>query len=335
MLNNWSNIYFAHPNLLWLIPVCLVFFVLWFVYRHQKQYGSFIFTTTAMWQNYSSWKGKFLTILPLLRFLTIAAIVVALARPQTSSSDQKIKAYGIDMVLSMDVSLSMLARDFIPDRLEAAKDVASKFIANRPNDRIGLVIFSGESFTQVPITTDHKIVQQQLDKIKYGLLQDGTAIGLGIGTAINRLKNSPAKSKVIILMTDGVNTAGEIDPMIAAEAAEKFNVKIYTIGIGSKGNAEMPYFTRTGEIKYGNFPVEIDEKLLTDISNLTGGKYYRAENKKELSAIYADIDQLEKTEIESSQTINITELFYPFAAFAIFLLFIEQVLKFTLLRTFP
>jgi len=335
MLNNWSNIHFAHPKLLWFIPVLLLLLALWLVYRYKKQYGTFIFTTTAMWQNYSSWKAKLLILLPILRFLTITAIIIALARPQTTSSEQKVKAYGIDMVLSMDVSLSMLARDFVPDRLEAAKDVASKFIANRPNDRIGLVVFSGESFTQVPITTDHKIVQQQLEKVKYGLLKDGTAIGLGIGTAINRLKDSPAKSKVIILMTDGVNTAGEIDPIIAAELAEKYQIKVYTIGIGTQGNANTPYFNRNGQIEYGKFPVEIDEQLLTDISNLTGGKYYRAESKKELSAIYADIDQLEKTEIESSQTINITELFYPFAALAIILLFIEQILKFTFLRTFP
>ena len=335
MLSNWSNINFAHPILLWLIPVLLLFFVSWYYLRNKKQYGSFSISNTAMWQNYSSWKGKLLIILPILRFLTICFIIIALARPQTTSSEQKIKAYGIDIVLSMDVSLSMLARDFVPDRLEAAKDVASKFIANRPNDRVGLVIFSGESFTQVPITSDHKIVQTQLSKIKYGLLEDGTAIGLGIGTAINRLKDSPAKSKVIILMTDGVNNWGEIDPMIAAEAAKQFGIKIYTIGIGTIGEAQMPYFTQTGQVNYANLPVEIDEKLLTDISKMTGGSYYRADSKEKLTSIYNAIDLLEKTAIDSSQTLNITELFYPLAAIAILLLFIEQALKFTLLRTFP
>lgn len=335
MLNSWSNIHFAHPILLWLIPILLLLFAVWFYFRYKKQYANFKFSTTEMWNNGDAWRGKLLTVLPILRFLTLCAIIVALARPQTTSNDVKVKAYGIDMVLSLDVSFSMLARDFKPDRLEAAKNVAAKFIANRPSDRIGLVIFGGESFTQVPITTDHKIVQSQLAKIKYGRLIDGTAIGLGLGSAINRLKVSPAKSKVIILMTDGVNNWGEIDPMMAAEAAKAFDIKIYTIGIGSKGMAPSPFGSSTGEIIYKNAKVEIDEALLTDISKLTNGKYFRATNNTELSSIYNEIDELEKTEIESSQTINVTELFYPFAAIAIFLLFLEQVLKFTFLRIFP
>jgi len=265
----------------------------------------------------------------------MAFIIIALARPQSTSTDEKITSYGIDLVISMDVSSSMLAQDFKPDRLEAAKEVASNFIANRPNDRIGLVIFGGESFTQVPITTDHKIVQSQLKKIKNGLLVDGTAIGMGIGTAINRLKDSEAESKVIILMTDGVNNAGLIDPRTAAEAAIQYDVKVYTIGIGTKGEAYMPaYLLPNGTVKYDYLPVEIDEDLLTEIAQTTGGKYYRATDKKSLGNIYAEIDQLEKTEIESSQTVNVKELFYIFAAIAMLLLFTEQVLKYTLLRTF-
>jgi Ca-activated chloride channel family protein len=335
MLNSWLHLDFAHPKLLWLIPTLVLVFAFWFYFRYKKQYASLNVSSTKMWTKYKSFRGSLLPILPVLRFFSMAFIIIALARPQSTSTDEKITSYGIDLVISMDVSSSMLAQDFKPDRLEAAKEVASNFIANRPNDRIGLVIFGGESFTQVPITTDHKIVQSQLKKIKNGLLVDGTAIGMGIGTAINRLKDSEAESKVIILMTDGVNNAGLIDPRTAAEAAIQYDVKVYTIGIGTKGEAYMPaYLLPNGTVKYDYLPVEIDEDLLTEIAQTTGGKYYRATDKKSLGNIYAEIDQLEKTEIESSQTVNVKELFYIFAAIAMLLLFTEQVLKYTLLRTF-
>lgn len=335
MFSSLFNMDFAHPKILWLLLVLVAGFVLWFYFLYKKQYGSLLVANTQMWQNYKSLRGSLLPVLPILRFFTIALIIIALARPQSTSTDQKINSYGIDLVVSMDVSSSMLAQDFKPDRLEAAKDVASKFIANRPNDRIGLVIFGGESFTQVPITSDHKIVQAQLTKIKNGLLADGTAIGMGIGTGVNRLKESEAKSKVIILMTDGVNNTGLIDPITAAEAAMQYHVKIYTIGIGKKGEAFMPaYLMPDGTVKYDYLPVEIDEKLLNEIAEMTGGKYYRATDKKTLESIYAEIDLLEKTEIESSQTLNVTELFYPFAALAIVFLFVEQVLKLTVFRSF-
>lgn len=336
MISSWSNIEFAHPWVLYLIPVLALLFGFWFYFSFKKQHASFQIADTSMWSNYSSWRGNLLPVLPILRFLSLALILVALARPQSSSTDENIKTFGIDMVLSMDVSSSMLAQDFKPDRLEAAKEVASRFIQNRPNDRMGLVIFGSESFTQVPITTDHKIVQSQLSKVKNGLLADGTAIGMGIGTAVNRLKDSPSKSKVIVLMTDGVNNSGLIDPITAAEAAIQYDVKIYSIGIGTQGEAYMPaYLNEDGSFEYDYLPVEIDEELLKEISSSTGGAYYRATDRQSLEEIYAEIDQLEKTEIETSQTVRIKELFYPFAALALLFLFIEQGLKFSILRTFP
>lgn len=334
MLNSLTDIQFAHPKLLWLLPVLLTLAIVWFYFRYKKSYGSIAVPSLAMFKNYTSWRGALLPVLPFLRFLALSAIIIALARPQSSSTENRINSFGIDLVISMDISSSMLAQDFNPNRLEVAKEVASEFIAQRPNDRIGLAIFSGESFTQVPITTDHKIVQSQLGKIKNGLLEDGTAIGMGIGTGVNRLKDSKAKSKVIILMTDGVNNAGLIDPIIATEAALQYDVKIYTIGIGTKGKAYMPaYKMPDGSVKYDYMPVEIDEDLLTKIADMTGGNYYRATDKKSLEAIYEEIDTLEKTEIESSQSVRVAELFYPFAALALLLLFAEQFLKHTILRT--
>ena len=336
MLNNWSNIHFAQPLFLWLILGLVILFGLWFYFNYKKYYPSFTLSNSKAIQDLESWKGKFLPILPLLRFLTLALILIALARPQSSSTEENIKTYGIDMVISMDVSLSMLAQDFKPNRLEAAKNTAAQFIENRSEDRIGLVIFGGESFTQVPITTDHKIVQSQLAKIKYGLIADGTAIGMGIGTAVNRLKDSESESKVVILLTDGVNNTGLIDPKTAAELAVSFGIKIYTIGIGSSGEAYTPLYPKPdGTFEYGYYPVEIDEALLQEIAQQTGGKYYRAKSTDALESIYAEIDQLEKTEIETSQTVKTKELFYPFVGFALLLLFVEQLLKYTLLRVFP
>ncbi len=336
MLNSWTDIEFAHPWILYFIPVLAMLFGLWFYFRYKDQTASFSISDTSMWSNYTSWRGKLLPLLHVLRFLSLALILVALARPQSSSTEENIKTFGIDMVLSMDVSSSMLAQDFKPDRLEAAKEVASRFIQARPNDRMGVVIFGGESFTQVPITTDHKIVQSQLSKIKNGLIADGTAIGMGIGTAVNRLKDSPAESKVIILMTDGVNNSGLIDPLTAAETAIQYDIKVYAIGIGTQGEAYMPaYLMPDGSFEYDYLPVEIDEELLKEIASSTGGSYYRALDRQSLEDIYEEIDLLEKTAIETSQTVRVKELFYPFAALAILFLFIEQGLKFTLLRTFP
>ncbi|MGB1315343.1 MAG: vWA domain-containing protein [Chitinophagales bacterium] len=333
MWNKFMSFKFANPEYLWAIPVIIILAILWFVFLRKQRFAKITLSSTAAIDNKTSFKGILLQTLPLLRLLSIIALIIAMARPQTFDSDEKVKTMGIDIVLSMDVSASMLAKDFKPNRMEAAKEVASNFIEARPNDRMGLVVFSGESFTQVPVTTDHLIVQEQLAKIKHGLLAQGTAIGMGIATGVNRLKNSDAKSKVIILMTDGVNNAGLIDPKLATEAANQFDVKIYTIGVGSKGKALMPIgMNPNGTFQYGYADGEIDEKLLKEVAKETGGKYYRATNKESLEEIYSEIDILEKTEIVSSQTVRKTEEFYPFAFFSLLFLLIEFVIRHLVIR---
>jgi Ca-activated chloride channel homolog len=332
----WNNIQFAHPWLLIAIPIMLVLLVAWYYFAYKKQYATITLSTTKGLENHHSARGRLKALLPALRFLALSALIVALARPQSTSIDEKTSTLGIDIVLSLDISGSMLARDFKPDRLQATKKVARDFIQSRPNDRVGLVLFAGESFTQVPITSDHKVVLNQLEKIEYGLLKDGTAIGMGIGTAVNRLKDSKAKSKVIILMTDGENNAGLIDPITATEAAMQFDVKIYTIGVGSKGQALMPaYMLPNGELKFEYMDVNIDEDLLITIADMTGGNYYRAQNEKELKAIYEEIDRLEKTEIESSRSVRVSEKFHSFAALALILVLLELTLRYTVLRSYP
>jgi Ca-activated chloride channel homolog len=332
----WNNIQFAHPWLLIAIPIMLVLLVAWYYFAYKKQHATITLSTTKGLENHHAARGRLKAILPVLRYLALSALIVALARPQSTSTDEKTSTLGIDIVISIDISGSMLARDFKPDRLQATKKVAREFIQSRPNDRVGLVVFAGESFTQVPITSDHKVVLSQLEKIEYGLLQDGTAIGMGIGTAVNRLKDSKAKSKVIILMTDGENNAGLIDPITATEAAMQFGVKIYTIGVGSKGQALMPaYRLPNGELKFEYMPVNIDEDLLITIADMTGGNYYRAQNEKELKAIYEEIDRLEKTEIESSRSVRVSEKFHPFAALALMLVLLELTLRYTVLRSYP
>jgi len=327
---------FANPEYLWTIPVVAALMILWWFFNRKKEYTSIKMASLEVFKGKSSFRGKLKQIIPIFRLLAIISLIIAIARPQTTNSEEKIKSYGIDIVLSLDVSASMLAKDFKPNRLEAAKEVASEFIDKRQNDRIGLVIFSGESFTQVPVTTDHLIVKEQLKKIKYGFLSQGTAIGMGIATGVNRLKNSKAKSKIIVLMTDGVNNAGLIDPMLATETANQFGVKVYTIGIGSKGQALMPIGMKpNGQFQYGYAKGEIDEKLLKEVANATGGKYFRATGNKSLKEIYDEIDKLEKTEIVSSQTIRKTEEFYPFAFFALFILLLEMLFRYLVVRSYP
>lgn len=325
---------FANPEFLWAIPIVIVIGVLWYFLSRNKQYSRITISSIKAFENEKSVQADFLKYLPLLRILGLVLLLVALARPQTFDSDEKVNTFGIDIVLSMDVSASMLAQDFKPNRLEAAKKVASEFVTGRENDRFGLVVFSGESFTQVPVTTDHLIVQEQLRKIQYGFLSQGTAIGMGIATGVNRLKNSTSKSKVIILMTDGVNNAGTIDPKLALEAANQYDIKIYTIGVGSKGKAMMPVgVDANGKFQYGLADGEIDEPLLKEIAKETGGIYFRATDNSSLKAIYEKIDLLEKTEIETSQTVRSTEEFYPFALFAAALLLLEAILRYIILKT--
>ena len=269
-----------------------------------------------------------------LEVLAIVLLVVALARPQSSNSWQTYTSEGIDIVLALDVSGSMLARDFTPDRLEAAKEVATKFILERPQDKIGLVIFAGESFTQCPLTADQAVLVNLLRDVKSGMIEDGTAIGLGLANAVNRLKDSPAKSKVVILLTDGVNNRGAVAPATAAELARTYGIRVYTIGVGTYGEAPYPVPTPFG-VQLQNVPVEIDEEVLQQIAALTGGKYFRATDNDKLKQIYQEIDQLEKSKIEVKHFSKKNEQYFVFGLAGLCLLIVQVLLRYTLLRKIP
>jgi len=266
-----------------------------------------------------------------LRCLALAVLIVAISRPQSSLSWQNSTTEGIDIVIASDISGSMLAEDFTPNRMEAGKNIAIDFIKNRPNDRIGLVIFSGESFTQCPLTIDHEVLINLFKDIKNGMIDDGTAIGMGLATAVNRLKESDTKSKVIILLTDGSNNTGSIPPITAAEIAKQFGVRVYTVGLGTRGMAPYPVQTPMG-IQYQRVPVDVDEGTLTKIAEITGGKYFRATNNSTLKNIYDQIDKLEKAKIDVTQYHKKTELFFPFALIALGFLLLEFVLKNTVFK---
>ena len=271
-----------------------------------------------------------------MRSVSIILLLISIARPQTSFDEEKMTTEGIDIVLAMDLSASMLAKDFSPNRLEASKKEAMAFIDERLHDRIGMVVFSGESFTQCPVTIDHTILKNQLSLVKNGLLEDGTAIGMGLATAVQRLKESQAKSKVVILMTDGVNNKGLIDPLTACDIAMQYKVRVYTIGIGTNGKAMTPVaMTPDGQLIYDLADVQIDESLLTDIAKKTGGQYFRATNNKKLKEIYNQIDKLEKTKIEVSAFERKTEKFYAFAFFAGIFLLLDVLLRYTILKSAP
>lgn len=327
-----QHLSFAQPYyflLLLLLPL-----ILWWQWKTKaKQQPSFRLSTL---QSISSLKPtlrlRFRPILILLRAMAFVALVVALARPQSSNVSESVDSDGIDIVLSIDVSGSMMAEDLKPNRIEAAKKVATDFVNKRANDRIGLVIFSGESFTQCPITIDHNIVKEQIEAMKSGMLQDGTAIGMGLATAVDRLRNSKAKSKIIILLTDGVNNTGLIDPSTALEIAKAYKLRVYCIGVGSRGEAPYPMQTPMG-IQKQMVPVEIDEALLKNISAQTGGKYFRATSNNSLSSIYKEIDQLEKSKVEVSSFKHFTDLFLPFALIALVCLALEMLLRYTVYRS--
>jgi Ca-activated chloride channel family protein len=281
-----------------------------------------------------SWKVRLRHLPFVLRMLAFSLFVVSLARPQSKSSWQDLHTEGIDIMMGIDVSASMLAKDLKPNRLEAAKNVATDFIANRPDDRLGLVIFSGESFTQCPLTSDHSVLVNLFSQVRTGVLEDGTAIGMGLASAINRLKDSKAKSKVVILLTDGVNNAGAVSPLLAAELAKPYNIRVYTIGVGSRGSAYAPVRVYpNGEYIYDYVKVEIDEKVLNQIASLTGGKYFRATNNNSLKKIYAEIDKMEKTIVEEKQYSKRTELFRPLALFAAALLLIDFLLRLSVFKS--
>lgn len=329
MLKFWHDISFANPGFLWLL--LLLPPLAWYLWYFRNKYRASV-RFYSMTQFNTSIHGLkwFLAIFnPYLRILALAFFIVAMARPQTSSSWQDISSEGIDIVISLDISTSMLAEDLKPNRLEASKDVAIDFIDERPNDRIGLVVFSGESFTQCPLTTDHDVLKNLFKDLKCGMLKDGTAVGLGLATAINRLKESQAKSKVIILLTDGSNNAGEMAPLTAADIARKFGIRVYTIGVGTKGLAPYPFKDPlSGRTVYQNVEVRIDEKTMQDISSASGGKYFRATSTSKLKKIYKEIDQLEKTKFEVNEFKNKQEAFFPFALIGFTFVLLELLIKY-------
>ncbi len=329
-----QGITFANPYFLWLlllVPAMAAFRIFYL----SKKTSQVKYSGTGPFKGIKPTLRQRFTMLPfVLRLLAFALAIVAIARPQSTSSGQNVTTEGIDIVMAIDVSSSMLAEDLKPNRIEAAKKVAESFIDSRPNDRVGLVIFGGESFTQCPLTTDHAVLKNLLGSIESGLLADGTAIGEGLATAVNRIRKSTAKSKVIILLTDGVNNIGAIAPETAGEIAKTFGIRVYTIGVGTRGLAPYPFKTPFG-IQYQNTEVQIDEEVLQKIANETDGKYFRATNTPKLKEIYDSIDKLEKTKIDVTEFRNHTEEFYPWALAALLLLCIDPVLRFTIFKSIP
>lgn len=334
MLYDWlQHIKFAHPAFFGLL-LLLILPVYWYMKKGRQKQGTLLISSVKSFAGTKSWKNTFRHVPFICRMLALTCLILALARPQLRNDEQFTTGEGIDIVLCLDISGSMLAQDFTPNRMEAAKNVASTFIDGRPTDRIGLVIFSGESFTMCPLTTDRSVLKTQLSNVQSGLLEDGTAIGDGLATSVERLQSSKAKTKVIILLTDGENNGGFIDPNAAKEIAKSIGVRVYTVGVGSEGYAQVPIQTPGGVIVQRQ-KVNIDEKLLTQIASETGGKYFRAKDNESLSAIYKEIDQLEKSKIEISTFTHYSEQFFPFALAAAAFLLLEFVLRFTFFRKFP
>ena len=332
ILDYFRNIVFSQPvffGLFIIIPV-LIF---WYIKNYNRQNASVKVSVLAA-HGLQSFKTSMRHLPFILRVLCLCFIIMALARPQTKNDEERAEGEGIDIVLCIDVSGSMTARDFQPNRLEAAKQVAAEFIDKRPTDRIGIVIFSGESFTLCPLTTDRGVLLSAVRSIRNGLLEDGTAIGAGLSTSVDRLRNSGGKSKVVLLLTDGVNNGGLIDPKTAKEIAKTFSIKVYTIGVGSDGYAPQPVNTPLGVVME-NQKVNIDEKLMNEIATETGGRYFRARDNQSLTTIYSTIDKLEKSKVEIINTIRYQEKFYPFIIAALFLLFLEVLLRYTVFRKFP
>ena len=326
---------FANPNYLYLL-LLLIPLIAWYVLKLRKKQASLQVSTIQAFDAPNARTFKvYMRHLPfMLRMLAIAVIIVILARPQSTNSWENRNTEGIDIMLVMDISTSMLAEDLKPNRLEAAKSVAATFINGRPNDNIGLVVFSGESFTQCPLTTDHAVLLNLFKDIQSGMIEDGTAIGLGLANAVRGIKDSKAISRVIILLTDGVNNRGEIAPVTAAEIARTFGLRVYTIGVGTRGTAPHPYKTPYG-IQYVNQPVEIDEDIMKQIASTTGGQYFRATDNSSLKAIYEEIDQMEKTKIKVEQYSKKQEEYKPLALLVFVLLFFELLFRNTLFRNIP
>lgn len=326
---------FANPTYLYLL-LLLIPLVAWYIYKLSKSQATMQVSSTEAFDasGMRSWK-VYLRHLPFaLRMLAVAFLIIVLARPQSTDSWQNSSTEGIDIVMAMDISSSMLAEDLKPNRLEAAKDVAASFINGRQNDNIGLVVFAAESFTQCPLTTDHGVLLNLFKDIQPGIIQDGTAIGLGLANAVSRIKDSQAKSKVIILLTDGVNNTGEIAPVTAAEIAKTFGVRVYTIGVGTKGEAPYPIPTAFG-VQYQNIPVEIDEPVLKQIAATTGGQYFRATDNASLKEIYSEIDKMEKTKISVQEYSKKEEEYKNWALLVFALLLLEVLLRNSIFRNIP
>lgn len=332
----FEGVEFYNKEFFWLL-LLLPLAMLWYVFKYNQQTAELKISSLKGFKITNSWFPKLRHLLFALRLFALAFLIIAMARPRTSDVSTKTKTTrGIDIVIAIDVSASMLAKDLKPNRLEALKKVAGEFIKGRPNDRIGLVEYAGESYTKTPITSDKNIVLRSLKEIRYNtIIEGGTAIGMGLATSVNRLKDSRAKSKVIILLTDGVNNSGSINPKIASELAVEFGIKAYTIGLGTNGMALSPVAIKpNGSFQYARTPVEIDEALLKEIAQVTGGKYFRATNNRKLEAIYDEINKLEKTEVEEIKYTTYEEKFRWFVWIAGVLLLLELLLRYTVFRSF-
>jgi len=334
VLYDWyENIKFSQPaffGLFALVPLLIY----WELRRSGRAQATVMMSTVRPFAGLRSWRNLLRPMPFIFRVLAFCCLIIALARPQTRNDEQLVNGEGIDIVLCLDISGSMLAQDFAPNRMEAAKNVAAEFIDHRPTDRIGLVIFSGESFTMCPLTTDRTVLKTQLYNVQSGLLEDGTAIGSGLATGVDRLRNSPSKSKVIILLTDGENNGGLIDPNTAKEIAKSIGVRVYTVGMGTEGFAPVPVQTPGGVVMQRE-KVNIDEKLLTQIAKETGAQYYRAKDNESLKNIYSEIDRLERSRIEVTAIRRYTEQFFPFALAAALLLMLELLMRWSVFKKFP
>lgn len=331
-----NGITFLNPGFFWLF-LLLPIAIAWFFWKRNQQSATLKISSLKGFQGQNSFLAKLKPVLFILRLLALSSLIIALARPRTVDvSNQTKTTKGIDIVMAVDVSGSMLAKDLKPNRMEALKDVAQTFVENRPNDRIGLVVYAAEAYTKTPVTSDKAIILKAIKSIKYdNILQDGTGIGMGLTTAINRLKDSKAKSKIIILLTDGVNNAGFIEPETASDIAEQYGIKVYTIGIGTNGTAEFPYaIAPNGKFLFRMMPVEIDESLLKSIAKKTNGKYFRATSNSKLEQIYDEINKLETTEIEELKFYDFDEKFRPLVWLAGILLLLEIALRNTLFKSF-
>jgi len=330
-----GNLEFAYPAFFYLL-VLLPLMIAWYLWRGRKNTAALkISGFENLDERISSSRVWLRHLLFVIRMLVVALIIIVLARPQSSNQWEQVTTEGIDIVMCMDISGSMRAMDFKPNRLEASKNVGIEFVNARQNDRFGLVVFAGEAFTQCPMTTDRAVVANFLKEIDFGVIEDGTAIGMGLATAVNRVKESKASSKVIILLTDGVNNRGDVGPVTAAEIAASFGIRVYTIGVGTQGNAPIPVQDMFGRMVTRNMPVEIDEEVLQKIAKTTDGTYFRATDNNKLREIYQQIDQMEKTRMDVKQFSRKKEEYFPFLLAALILLLSEVLLRYTLLRTIP